>query len=96
MRGWKVLRNTLQWLRFATAAIKMCGMNLRANTGEAAYIREVLNLLKVKVPDGTPEWRREVAARTLFRLRLWDVIYRFRIHNYSIRDVLDEEYISDQ
>lgn len=43
--------------------------------------------------EATTEERRGVAERTLFRMRLWEVIYQFRISNYRIETVLDAEFV---
>lgn len=70
------------------------GVNLlRVNSREAAYIKEVLDCFAVKVPDATAKYRKDFAARILFRLRLWDLIYRFSMENYRTTDVLNAEYI---
>lgn len=68
-------------------------MNLKASAVETVYVREVLNCFRVVMPEATQEQRRNLASKTLFRMRLWEIIYQFRVRNYGIRDVLDSEFI---
>lgn len=68
-------------------------MNLAATTTEQAYISEVLGRFKVAMPEATIEQRKSLAAKTLFRMRCWDVIWRFRQTNYSTSDPLNAEFI---
>lgn len=67
----------------------------KADYSETVYIQKCLDCLKTSMPEVTPEQLRAFAVKTLFRMRLWEVIYQFRIKNYSIPNPLDVEYVND-